>query len=222
MEMDEAIIIRLYESSDRQDVLRISADTAVFGESVEAILEDRQLFRDAFTAYYTDFESDYLWVACIDDQVVGYLTGCINTISQRRQIIGRTMLPLVWRMIQGKYRLGGKTYNYVKYMARGALRKEYPRVDLKQYPAHLHINVEAAMRGRGFGRILMTAYLDQLGEMGVPGVFLDTIDINAAACSLYESLGFMLLDKRQTRVWKDIIPGPVENRTYGLRLVGEG
>ena len=68
----------------------------------------------------------------------------------------------------------------------------------------------------------MTAYLDQLSDMGVPGVFLDTTDINAAACKLYESLGFMLLDKRQTSVWKDIIPGSVENRCYGLRLVGEG
>ena len=132
------------------------------------------------------------------------------------------MLPLVWRMIQGKYRLGGKTFTYAKYMTRGALRKEFPHVDHKQYPAHLHINVEAAMRGRGLGRIMLTVYLDQLREMSVPGVFLDTTDINAAACRLYESLGFMLLDKRQTRVWKDIIPGSVENRCYGLRLVGEG
>ena len=67
MDMDEAIIIRLYEPDDRQDVLRISADTAVFGEPVEAILDDRRLFCDAFTAYYTDFESEYLWVASIND-----------------------------------------------------------------------------------------------------------------------------------------------------------
>jgi ribosomal protein S18 acetylase RimI-like enzyme len=217
--MDEAIITRLYEPSDRQDVLRISADTAVFGEPVEAILDDRQVFCDAFTVYYTDFESDCLWVACVGDQVVGYLTGCINTISQRRRIIERTILPLMWRIIQGKYRLGGKTFNYAKYMALGALRKEYPHVDLKEYPAHLHINVNADSRGRGLGRILMTAYLDQIREMGVPGVFLDTTDLNEAACRLYEAIGFELLDRRPTRVWVDVIDGPVENRVYGLRLV---
>ena len=217
--MDEAIIIRLYEPSDRQDVLRISADTAVFGEPLEAILDDRQVFCDAFTVYYTDFESDYLWVACVGDQVVGYLTGCINTISQRRRIIERTILPLVWRIIQGKYRLGGKTFNYAKYMALGALRKEYPHVDLKEYPAHLHINVDADSRGRGLGRSLMTTYLDQIREMGVPGVFLDTTDLNEAACRLYEAIGFELLDRRPTRVWVDVIDGPVENRVYGLRLV---
>ena len=217
--MDEAIITRLYEPSDRQDVLRISADTAVFGEPVEAILDDRQVFCDAFTVYYTDFESDCLWVACVGDQVVGYLTGCINTISQRRRIIERTILPLMWRIIQGKYRLGGKTFNYAKYMALGALRKEYPHVDLKEYPAHLHINVNADSRGRGLGRSLMTAYLDQIREMGVPGVFLDTTDLNEAACRLYEAIGFELLDRRSTRVWVDVIDGPVENRVYGLRLV---
>jgi ribosomal protein S18 acetylase RimI-like enzyme len=68
----------------------------------------------------------------------------------------------------------------------------------------------------------MTAYLDQLRELGVPGVFLDTTDINAAACRLYESLGFTLLDKRQTTVWREVIAGPVENRSYGLKLVSEG
>ena len=220
--MDEAIIIRLYEPGDRQDVLRISADTAVFGEPVEAILDDRRLFCDAFTAYYTDFESEYLWVASIDDQVVGYLTGCVDTISQRRRIIKRTILPLVRRIILGNYRLGSRTFNYVKYMSSGVLRREYPYVDLEQYPAHLHINVEAAARGHRLGRRLMSTYLDQLRELGVPGVFLDTTDINKAACRLYESLGFKVLDNRQTTVWREVIAGPVENRSYGLRLVGEG
>jgi GNAT superfamily N-acetyltransferase len=219
--MKEVVIIRLYKPNDRQDVLQISADTAVFGEPVEAILEDRGLFCDAFTAYYTDFESEYLWVACFGDQVVGYLTGCVDTTSQRRRIIWRTIIPLVWRIILGKYRLRWKTFHYAKYMAIGALRKEYPHVDLKQYPAHLHINVQAAMRGQGLGKRLMTAYLEQISAMGLPGVFLDTADINEDACRLYESLGFKLLDSRQTRVWREVITGSVENRAYGLRLVGD-
>jgi GNAT superfamily N-acetyltransferase len=219
--MEQSIIVRPYELKDRHDVLRISADTAVFGEPVEAIMEDRRLFIDAFTTYYTDYEPDYLWVACVDERVVGYLTGCVDTISQQRRTIRRTILPLVGRVILGKYRLGRKTLNYARHMVIDAVYTEYPRFDLDQYPAHLHINVEAGMRGRGLGRQLMAAYLDQLREMGVVGVFLGTTDINAAACRLYESLGFKVLDRRQTRVWQDVIAGPVENRTYGLRLGGE-
>jgi GNAT superfamily N-acetyltransferase len=219
--MNEAIKVRLYEPNDRQEVLRISADTVVFGEPVEAILEDRHIFCDAFTAYYTYFESEYVWVACVDDQVVGYLTGCVDTISQQRRIIGRTIIPLVWRVILGKYRLGSKTWRYTRSMAMGALRKEYPQVDHKEFPAHLHINVDGAMRGRGLGRRLMTAYLEQISEMGVSGVFLDTTDLNEAACRLYESIGFKLLDRRQTFVWREVIDGPVENRSYGLKLVGD-
>jgi ribosomal protein S18 acetylase RimI-like enzyme len=220
-DMAQWITIRRYQAKDRQDVLRISADTAVFGEPVEAILEDRRLFCDAFTAYYTDFESDFLWVASVDEQVVGYLTGCVDTIAQRRRIIWRTILPLVGRLILGKYRLGRKTFDYTRHMAAGALRGEYPHVNQQAYPAHLHINVDVSMRGRGLGRQLMCAYLDQLREAGVPGVHLETTDINEAACRLYESLGFKVLDKRQTRVWQDLIDGQVENRIYGLRLVEE-
>jgi RimJ/RimL family protein N-acetyltransferase len=67
----------------------------------------------------------------------------------------------------------------------------------------------------------MTAYLEQISEMGVPGVFLDTTDFNEAACRLYEAIGFKLLDRRQTLVWREVIDRPVENRSYGLKLVGD-
>jgi hypothetical protein len=37
------LIVRPYQTGDRQSVLRIAADSAFFGDPVEAILEDRRL-----------------------------------------------------------------------------------------------------------------------------------------------------------------------------------
>ena len=101
----------------------------------------------------------------------------------------------------------------------GALaRREFPPVDLTQYPAHLHINVDAAWRGAGAGRRLMEAYLAQLLSLGVPGVHLRTTSLNTAAVALYTRIGFRLLGARPTRLWAHVTEQPVENRCYGLRI----
>ena len=40
--------VRRYKPQDREDIFRIAADTAFFGEPVETLLEDRRVFCDAF------------------------------------------------------------------------------------------------------------------------------------------------------------------------------
>jgi ribosomal protein S18 acetylase RimI-like enzyme len=217
--MDDEIKIRSYWEGDRQEVFRIAADTAFFGAPVEAFLDDRRLFCDAFVKSYLDFEAEYVWVACIDDRVVGYLTGCVDTVSQRKRYLRRTIAQLVGRVFQGKYQLGSKTWRFTRSLLGGVMRKEYPHVNYDKYPAHLHINVDAANRGQGLGQKLMEAYLNQIRQLGIPGVFLGTTNLNEAACRLYEKTGFKLLDIRQTRVWSYLVEGPVENRSYCLKLV---
>jgi len=64
----------------------------------------------------------------------------------------------------------------------------------------------------------MEAYLGQLRELRVPGVFLDTTSLNEAACRLYEKMGFRLLDSRPDRFWAKWFGHPVDNRCYGLIL----
>jgi GNAT superfamily N-acetyltransferase len=218
-QMTNEVKIRPYGEGDRQGVFRIAADTAFFGEPVEAFLGDRRLFCDAFVRYYTDYEADYAWVACEKNLVVGYLTGCLDTAAQRKRYLIRTIAPLVGRVLQGKYKLGSKTWRYARSMLAGVLRREYPHVDYKEYPAHLHINVQAAMQGQGLGQKLMDAYLNQIRGLSVPGVFLDTTNLNETACRLYERKGFQLLDRQATRVWNYLVDRSVENRSYGLKLV---
>src|SRR5512137_1583472 len=77
------VTIRLYAQRDRQAVFRLAADTAFFGEPLEIYLDDRQLFCDIFYRYYTDLEPEHGWVVGADDQVVGYLMGCVDTSVQR-------------------------------------------------------------------------------------------------------------------------------------------
>ncbi len=48
-----AYLVRPFEVADSEAVLRIAADTAFFGEAVEAFFEDRNLFLDMTYRYYT-------------------------------------------------------------------------------------------------------------------------------------------------------------------------
>jgi GNAT superfamily N-acetyltransferase len=216
--MGDEIKIRPFLVADRQKVFRIAADTAFFGDPVEAFLDDRRLFCDAIVRYYTDFEVDYFWVACKGKLVAGYLSGCVDTANQRKRHLFHTILPLVQRVFQGKYKIGEKTWRFTRSLIGGVIRNEFTHVSYDKYPSHLHINVEATNRGQGLGQKLMEAYLNQIEQLRIPGVFLGTTNLNEEACRLYEKMGFELLDRRKTQVWRYLIGSSVENRCYGLRL----
>ncbi len=211
-------VVRPYQLKDREAVFRIGADTAFFGAPIEAYMEDRNVFLDAFYAYYTDLEPEYAWVACADETVVGFLTGCIDSRS-RGWKYRRFILPgLIGNLLRGKYRFGKRSLNYITGMLGGVLRGESIHVDLDIYPAHLHINVDSAWRGHRLGQWLMETYLQQLRDLSVGGVYLDTTSLNEAACRLYEKMGFRLLEARPDRFWAKWFGHPVEDRCYGLKL----
>jgi len=212
-------LVRPYHSRDYDDLRRIAADTAFFGEPIEAYFEDRNLFLDAFYAYYTDFEPEHAWVACANGVVVGFLVGCVYPQRYHRALRQKIIPRVLMGLIRGKYRLGPKSLRYLAGVLGALVRGEIPGADEREYPAHLHINIEAGWRGYGLGRKLIETYLEQLRRLGVRGVYLQTTNLNEAACHLYEKLGFRLLAAHQTRMWDWLLDQPVENRCYGLRLM---
>ena len=65
-----------------------------------------------------------------------------------------------------------------------------------------HITVEQSFRGRGLGRQLLQGLVDGLVAQGVGTVFLEVRPSNGAAVHLYQSMGFVCIQKRQ-----DYYPG---------------
>ncbi len=212
------LIIRPYQPTDRESVFRIGADTAYFGAPVEAYMEDRNVFLDGFYAYYTDLEPEHAWVASADGEVVGFITGCVDSQAHGQKYM-RFILPrLLAKIFQGKYRFGRRSFEYFWGILTGWVRREFTHVDRKAFPAHLHINVMADWRGHKLGQRLMQAYLDQLRTLGIRGVYLDTTSLNETACRMYEKFGFRILDSRPVRFWSRRFNKPVKNLCYGLLL----
>ena len=108
--------------------------------------------------------------------VVAYLTGCPNTKIFDRTRFFRCTLPLLVEIARGRY---GRSPDARRFVRRAlGLEKQaescFPfeirrRMD-RQYPAHLHINVDSAFRGVGIGRRLVGDFISDLRAIGAPGV----------------------------------------------------
>ena len=61
----------------------------------------------------------------------------------------------------------------------------------------LHITVDQSFRGRSLGRQLLQVLVDGLVAQGVGTVFLEVRPSNGAAINLYQSMGFVCIQKRQ-------------------------
>ena len=68
-----------------------------------------------------------------------------------------------------------------------------------RYPAHLHVNLTARVRGRGIGEALVEAFCGQARGAGISGVHVVT-GAEARNVSFYTRLGF--LERGATR-WND-------------------
>ena len=68
-------IIRNYQSRDRAAVRRLCCETGFLGKPIDPVFEDRELFADYLTAYYTDVEPEAAFVLEQGGTVKGYLLG---------------------------------------------------------------------------------------------------------------------------------------------------
>ncbi len=213
------LVIRRYEPRDRAAVREIACDTADSGNPMERFFPDREVFADALTRYYTDIAPEATWVADDDGQVVGYLTGCLDTRRYLRAMafrigpaaffkaLGRGSLwhPLTRKLISAN--LGD--------WFRGGRRQELP---LKEYPALVHINLRQTARGGGVGEQLMEAFLRQAKEAAIVGVHANVSEGNAGGRKFFEKFGFVPLGRENRFRLPDAPDRQTFTIVYGKRV----
>ena len=65
--------IRKYEKADRSIVRHLCSETGFLGKAIDPVFEDREVFANFLTGYYTDWEPESAFVLEIDGEVKGYL-----------------------------------------------------------------------------------------------------------------------------------------------------
>src|SRR5947207_12936673 len=84
--------IRSYRRSDRAAVRKLCCDTGFLGDPIDPVFEDRELFADFLTTYYTDHEPESSFVLEIGGQIRGYLLGSRKPLHNQFYAFAHTVL----------------------------------------------------------------------------------------------------------------------------------
>jgi GNAT superfamily N-acetyltransferase len=171
-------VIRPYRAADREAVRQLCADTAERG--APTTFPDRELVADLVTNYYLDQEPEHCWVAEDEDQVVGYLTGCLDSRRWRRAL-WRIVPAALWRALWR-----GTFCRQFHLQPRSVAGTEVYR----EFPAHLHLNVATGYRGQGLGRQLLARFERQVRDAGIIGIHANVRADNEAGRNSFARLGF--------------------------------
>ena len=84
--------IRKFQSGDREAVRRICCATALLGNPSSIFFDGDEIFADAITLYFTDYEPESCFVAEHQGEVVVYLIGAKDAACAcRKDILFRIM-----------------------------------------------------------------------------------------------------------------------------------
>src|SRR5213595_1290141 len=92
--MDDApqYSIRSYQASDRGAVRKLCCETGFLGDPIDPVFQDRELFADFLTTYYTDHEPESSFVLEIDGEIRGYLLGSRKPLPHQVYAFAQTVL----------------------------------------------------------------------------------------------------------------------------------
>ena len=188
------VFVRLVRPSDEETIRRICCDTALYSQPIDPLFSDRQFVADALLWYYTRFERESLFIADVQGQAVGYLSGCLDThrfeLTFARRVLPRLFWRCTWkghwfRRAFWQLAIAGKE-------AAGQWAHVRERVTAG-YPAHCHINLDTRFRHAGTGSALLHAFLDYVWAHGVRGVHI--ITATDGGKGFFNRAGFTLLAK---------------------------
>jgi ribosomal protein S18 acetylase RimI-like enzyme len=183
--------VRPYRPDDREAVRRICFETGYMGEPIAWQWSDPESFADLFSSWYTDQEPGSALVAVVDDVVLGYLLGCLDS---RRVDLEPSLAAhhLLRRGLLVKPGTAAVLWRSLLDIGRSAVHRDLPRPVFldDRWPAHLHIDLLPEGRGRGLGGELMRRWLATLRSDGVAGCHLETWAENSNAIAFFEAMGF--------------------------------
>jgi len=185
--------VRSYRDTDRPAVRAIYG-TDEFARPKLASKYPRmsEYLADEASYYYTNFEPESLFVAEAEDRVVGALLGAVDTARFEQFYEVRIRPLLLKRCLMGAYGWPGWLPPIMRTELAGR-NVIAPKIDRRQYPAHIHTGVPAGWRRMGLGTALMYRFSDYLYQRGIAGFHLYASSYHHLGIGFYKNLGLEIL-----------------------------
>jgi hypothetical protein len=201
-------VIRPYRVEDRPVLRAICADTGFLGRPIDPVFEDRELFADYLTSYYTDAEPESTFVCELNGEVKGYLMG--SRFPKRKARFETRMLPgLVlrglWRCFTRPYHAASR--KYVRWILTQA-RRENPFTP-PDIP-HFHFNIRPEARSVANTVQLVDTFLQYLYDNGERQVYAQVVTYESRRGDrMFARYGFRVIDQREVTKYRDFHSGKI-------------
>lgn len=192
--MPSDAIIRPYRPSDRDAVRRLCCETGYLGKAIDPVFEDRELFADYLTSFYTDREPESTFVLEQDGEVKGYLMGSRRPLLQQFHNFFLN-LSLFARGIFRYPRYNKASRAFVRWILLNAWR-EVPAAPRRM--PHFHFNLLPEVQGLVRSRELLMQFLHHLRAHGETHVFGQVVTFEERrGAGVFERFGFRVVEKRE-------------------------
>ncbi|MFM8884917.1 MAG: GNAT family acetyltransferase [Chthoniobacterales bacterium] len=192
--MPSGDVIRPYRPADRDAVRRLCCETGYLGKAIDPVFEDRELFADYLTSFYTDWEPESTFVLEQNGEVKGYLMGSRRPFLQQFYNFFLN-LSLFARGIFRYPRYKKASKGFVRWILLNAWR-EVPAAP-RRIP-HFHFNMLPEVQGFGTAREILVQFLNHLRAHGETHVFGQVVTFEERrGAKVFERYGFRVLEKKE-------------------------
>ena len=199
-------LIRSYRPADREAVRELCCETGFLGEPIDPVYEDRHLFADFLTTYYTDHEPESCFVLEIDGEIGGYLLGSRRPLQNQLYSFTQNII-LFFRALLRYPRYQGRSRRFIRWLLMYGWR-EVPAAP-RRVP-HFHVNLLPDARRVSTTRALMSAYLSYLYQRGDKRVYGQIVTFESRRGEkMFERYGFKVLNRAEITKYKAFFPQSV-------------
>jgi hypothetical protein len=201
-----AFVIRAYEPNDREAVRGLCCQTGFLGKAIDPVYEDRELFADFLTTYYTDHEPESSFVLEIDGELRGYLLGCRKPLRNQLYSFYQN-LCLFGRALLRYSRYNDRSRRFILWILMNGWR-EVPAAPRRT--PHFHINLLPDARKMSTTRALLSAYFTYLYKSGEKRVYGQIVTFESRRGEMmFERYGFRVMNRAEITKYRSFHPESV-------------
>jgi GNAT superfamily N-acetyltransferase len=192
------VTIRSYQPADLDALYDICLVTGASGQDATSLHNEGQLIGHIYAAPYAVLEPAQTFVAEDEEGVAGYIVGTFDTDAFSDRLERDWWPALRVRYAQPAFEPTEADRNRIATIMRPSPN---PAGIVAAYPAHIHMNLRARLRGQGVGMALLRRWVAQAREAGVKGIHLGAGATNTGGIAFWQKGGFVPLERNERSVW---------------------